>query len=155
MTDKQSYVCIGSIGAYRPGDAIAEGALTDERIKSLLDAGMIKAGDGVQSKSDEKLAAGMTLSEFSESCGIAADTWSDVFELIKAGQDAIAQLAGLKAALPATDPIKPESTPAPAATVPPAPADMSVAEIKAALDAKGVTYTTRDTKADLLALLTA
>ena len=145
MTDKQSYVCIGSIGAYRPGDAIAEGALTDERIKSLLDAGMIKlVSDELPISSP---VDSVTLAWFNEAAGLQAQSWSAAAEMVLIGQLAVK----LASPQPATDPIKPEPTAEPATTVP--NTDMTVGEIKAALDAKGVTYTTRDTKADLLALL--
>lgn len=145
MTDKQSYVCIGSIGVYRPGDAIAEGALTDERIKSLLDAGMIKlVSDELPISSP---VDSVTLAWFNEAAGLQAQSWSAAVEMVLIGQLAVK----LAAPQPATDPIKPEPTAEPATTVP--NTDMTVGEIKAALDAKGVTYTTRDTKADLLALL--
>lgn len=153
MTDKQSYVCIGSIGAYRPGDAIAEGALTDERIKSLLDSGMIELVDDELPTSSP--VDSVTLTWFTEATGLQAQSWSAAVEMVLIGQLAVklAVPESQPAALPATNPIKPEPTPEPAAKAPTAPADMTVGEIKAALDAKGVTYTTRDTKADLLALL--
>ena len=161
MTDKQSYVCIGSIGAYRPDDVIAEGALPPERIEALLDAGLIKVvvSDDLPTSSP---VDSVTLAWFNDATGFQAQNWDAAVEMVLIGQLAVklaaseSQPATLPEA-PAPEPAPPvEAAPAPAPTAEPAPQpEPTVADIKAALDAKGVKYSTRDTKADLLALLNA
>ena len=159
MTDKQSYVCIGSIGAYRPGDIIAAGTLTDERIKSLLDAGMIKATVGDQTPTPPPVDS-VTLAWFNDATGFQAQSWDAAVEMVLIGQLAVKLAApeSLPAMLPEMPAPAPEPTPPVEAAPAPEPApqlEPTVADIKAALDAKGVKYSTRDTKADLLALLNA
>lgn len=165
MTDKQSYVCIGSIGAYRPDDVIAEGVLPPKRIEALLDAGLIKVvvSDDLPASSP---VDSVTLAWFNDATGFQAQSWDAAVEMVLIGQLAV-KLAASKsqpATLPETPtpapepapPVEAVPAPAPAPAAEPAPQpEPTVADIKAALDAKGVKYSNRDTKADLLALLNA
>ncbi len=159
MTDKQSYVCIGSIGAYRPGDIIAEGALPPERIEALLDSGLIKVALNDEPPTLSPVDS-VTLAWFNDATGFQAQSWDAAVEMVLIGQLAVKLAApeSLPAMLPEMPAPAPEPTPPVEAAPAPEPAprfEPTVADIKAALDAKGVKYSTRDTKADLLALLNA
>ena len=102
----------------------------------------------------------VTLAWFNDATGFQAQSWDAAVEMVLIGQLAVKLAApeSLPAMLPEMPAPAPEPTPPVEAAPAPEPApqlEPTVADIKAALDAKGVKYSTRDTKADLLALLNA